>query len=242
MLGSNGKGQDPVLIVKRHWVWLLVQISGPSTSQLEETKNYDGDILLLEEDHVPSPDIFVTLDFLLSVKNDSPDGICANCWAVAMGAVSPCSLSSLHKPWSLSCVHRQFVNTGLVFNRSIFHAIIASDFLAFRDGWDWSLFHVLQTRQMLSCQPDCHPAVLSPHVSRIRNIGKDGVTMRSNDPDLLKLLNYSHIPDDIWEQGFDPASLEVTYDADGKSAENEPLSQALYMGNRMGFLNQRDWS
>jgi len=38
MLGSNGKGQDPVLIVKRHWVWLLVQISGPSTSQLEETK------------------------------------------------------------------------------------------------------------------------------------------------------------------------------------------------------------
>lgn len=206
MLGSNGKGQDPVLIVKRHWVWLLVQvILSPvviwSTTDLVLTctftryrglrhrnwkkqrwfhaffcsqkgsvnnlshpdQNYDGDILLLEEDHVPSPDIFVTLDFLLSVKNDSPDGICANCWAVAMGAVSPCSLSSLHKPWSLSCVHRQFVNTGLVFNRSIFHAIIASDFLAFRDGWDWSLFHVLQTRQMLSCQPDCHPAVLSPH-------------------------------------------------------------------------------
>ena len=118
----------------------------------------------MEEDHVPSPDIFVTLDFLLTLKNFSPMGKGENCWAVSMGGSPPCpdlSLDILGR-WSLSCSHTKILNTGVALNRSVFEAIRVSDFLVFQDGWDWSLYHVVQTRQMLECQPNCQPRMLSP--------------------------------------------------------------------------------
>jgi len=242
----GGRGQDPILVVKNHWMWLLLQIFGPSATQLQETRNYVGDVLLLEEDHVPSPDIFLSLNFLLNMKNLSPLGECAGCWAVAMGGSSPCRpSSSAQEAWTLTCRHTQFVNTGLVFNLSIFHSVVASDFLAFRDGWDWSLYHVVQTQQMLRCQPKCSPRVLSPYVSRINNIGTSGVTMRDDDPHLQQQLNFPHIPDDIWERGFNPANLRLDIDSLQSSTHGlsfKPLSDALYFGYEVGFLDQVDWS
>ena len=152
-------------------------------------QNYVGDVLLLEEDHVPSPDIFLSLNFLVNMKNLSPLGECAGCWAVAMGGSSPCRpSSSAQEAWTLTCRHTQFVNTGLVFNRSIFHSVVASDFLAFRDGWDWSLYHVIQTQQMLRCQPGCSPRMLSPHGNKIAFAQKDDSFACSQPPLMLQGL------------------------------------------------------
>jgi hypothetical protein len=52
------------------------------------------------------------------------------------------------------------VNTGLAFDRGVRERVLASDFAAFPDGWDWSLFHLAQTGQIPDCQ--LGPAVRHP--------------------------------------------------------------------------------
>jgi len=42
-----------------------------------ETRGREGDILLLEEDHMPTPDLLETMKRLLSIKNS---GDCPGCW------------------------------------------------------------------------------------------------------------------------------------------------------------------
>lgn len=155
---------------------------------------------------------------------------------------------SIQGTLSLTCRHNKFVNTGLAFNRSVFEAIRASDFLVFRDGWDWSLFHLIQTRQMLNCQPDCQPRMLSPQVSRINNIGTTGVTMRKDDAKLQLQLNFPHVPDDVLEKGFDPSVLTLMTNENGEEGSRidgkaqEVVTEALYLGYKLGFLNTYDWN
>jgi hypothetical protein len=42
-----------------------------------ETRGREGDILLLEEDHMPTPDLLETMKRLLGIKNS---GDCQGCW------------------------------------------------------------------------------------------------------------------------------------------------------------------
>lgn len=46
---------------------------------VRETDGYQGDLLLLEEDHVPTPDLYVTAKRLLEIKNGLN---CEGCWGV----------------------------------------------------------------------------------------------------------------------------------------------------------------
>ena len=52
------------------------------------------------------------------------------------------------------------MNTGLAFDRGVRERVLASDFAAFPDGWDWALFHLAQTGQIPDCQ--LGPAVRRP--------------------------------------------------------------------------------
>ena len=49
-----------------------------------------------------------------------------------------------------ACRVKWFVNTGLAFNASVYRSIKSSDFDQFRDGWDWSVYHLIQTVSMPS--------------------------------------------------------------------------------------------
>eukprot|EP00292_Cryptomonas_paramecium_P021562 CAMPEP_0113665108 /NCGR_PEP_ID=MMETSP0038_2-20120614/2115_1 /TAXON_ID=2898 /ORGANISM="Cryptomonas paramecium" /LENGTH=160 /DNA_ID=CAMNT_0000580411 /DNA_START=12 /DNA_END=491 /DNA_ORIENTATION=+ /assembly_acc=CAM_ASM_000170 len=74
---AGGRGADGVVVVKQHRAWLLNQVF----FRLRETRSRPGDVLILEEDHRPTPDAIATLRRLLAVKNG---GDCPACWAVAL--------------------------------------------------------------------------------------------------------------------------------------------------------------
>ena len=46
-------------------------------TSIRETDGYKGDVLFLEEDHMPTPDLYVTAKRLLEIKNS---GSCEGCW------------------------------------------------------------------------------------------------------------------------------------------------------------------
>jgi len=229
----GGRGSDGVLVVKQHWLFLVRQVF----DGIREMRGYKGDVLLLEEDHVPSPDILVTLRGLLAIKNRG-EGACAGdagCWGAYMkfGCQGEGKETDIYK----ACRVKWFVNTGVAFNRSVFEAIEASDFESFRDGWDWSMYHLIQTRQLLPCQQGdgqidgqtssaCTPHMLAPAVARISNIGEDGVTVHRDDRSTLGQLRYPRVRDDILDQGFDASQVVVAPYFQHKG----PLDQPLWAG------------
>ena len=83
-------------------------------------------------------------------------------------------------------------------------------------------------------------------VSRINNIGVTGVTMRENDHDMQTQIDYEHVPDDVWERGFQSSSLILTpieNSTDSSSLGIQGVvTEAMYLGYKIGFLNTRDWN
>eukprot|EP00802_Teleaulax_amphioxeia_P007425 Tamp_07431.p3 GENE.Tamp_07431~~Tamp_07431.p3 ORF type:complete len:150 (+),score=30.61 Tamp_07431:68-517(+) len=135
--------------------------------------------------------------------------------------------SDVHK----ACRVKWFVNTGLAFNRSIYAAIVRSDFDAFRDGWDWSMYHLIQTQQLLPCQTTaerCIPHMVAPAVSRIANIGTEGVTVHGNDAASMEQLHYGTVGTDIYspQRAFSPYKIALApYFGHGG-----PTDEGLYLG------------
>lgn len=90
--------------------------------------------------------------------------------------------------------------------------------------------------------------MLSPQVSRINNIGTTGVTMRKDDAELQLQLNFPHVPDDVLEKGFDPSVLTLMTNENGEEGSRidgkaqEVVTEALYLGYKLGFLNTYDWN
>lgn len=85
-----------------------------------------------------------------------------------------------------ACSFDGFINTAYAFNRSVYDKLKEhqEDFWAFRDGWDWSLFHLMQMRGFPHRQ-------LAPAVSRVRNIGDEGATVTKDSA--LKYLAYGSL-------------------------------------------------
>jgi len=83
-------------------------------------------------------------------------------------------------------------------------------------------------------------------VSRINNIGVTGVTMRENDHDMQTQIDYEHVPDDVWERGFQSSSLILTPIEKGTDSSSLGIqgvvTEAMYLGYKIGFLNTRDWN
>jgi len=96
---------------------------------------------------------------------------CSNCWAV-------CTRYGCSDPHDTDtrklCASFSVINTGIAFDRATYEQIKASDFDTFPDGWDWSLFHLVQTGQMKG-------RMLGPAVSRLENVGTEGATVNFGD-------------------------------------------------------------
>ena len=159
-------------------------------------------------------------------------GWAASCFSVTMryacggdGAVgSDADLGAL-------CFSKSFVNTAVAFNRSVAASLLRSDFAGFRDGWDWSVYHLIQTAQLLPCQPACTPRQLAPFVSRVRNVGRHGVTVNEDNADTIKAIEYQ-ASGDAFERGFKTALLHVRDPPPHSGATEE----SLYMGAGIGFV------
>jgi hypothetical protein len=250
---AGGRGGDGVLVVKMHWRFLLHQL----WEELPDLQGYDGEVLLLEEDHAPTPDVLETLRALVLIKNggevdkglrqvgraegreqvgQAGTGRCEGCWGVYLkfGCREENQETDIHK----ACRVKWFVNTGLAFNRSIYGRIARSDFDSFRDGWDWSIYHLIQTQQLLPCQTSserCIPHMVAPAVSRIANIGREGVTVHSNDAVSTEQLHFGTVGTDIYgpQRGFSAHKIALApyFDHAG------PTDEGLYFGFEEKHLN-----
>jgi hypothetical protein len=141
----GGRGGDGVLVVKSHWWFLVHQL----WEALPDLRGYDGEVLFLEEDHQPTPDVLETLRALVRIKNGGlvakglgrgaeeesggggrGSGGCEGCWGVYLkfGCMEEDKESDIHK----ACRVKWFVNTGVAFNRSIYTQMAKSDFESFR--------------------------------------------------------------------------------------------------------------
>mmetsp|Transcript_28261 Transcript_28261/g.91502 ORF Transcript_28261/g.91502 Transcript_28261/m.91502 type:complete len:969 (-) Transcript_28261:184-3090(-) len=209
----------PILAVKLHWIWLQDML----WNSVPETKAWDGDIALLEEDHVVTPDYLLLLDHLLVLKREA----CPRCWGVTVRwACMPGDAGVTEQDaWKL-CRSHTFINTGIAFNRTTYLHIKRSDFDFFPDGWDWSLFHLAQTGQM----PDM---ILGPAVSRLSNVGHEGVTVEQGDDDvLLKQLDYA-VVSHTSSSAFQASKLWL--DTETRNQFLPPSWEPLYLGS-VGFL------
>ena len=167
---------QPIVAIKMHWMWLQDEL----WTRIPETKDLDGHIALLEEDHAVTPDYLEVTMLLLDLKARE----CPQCWAV--GVKYGCRDMNDREVYKV-CRSHAVMNTGIAFNRSTYEKIKRSDFMGFADGWDWSLFHLAQTGQMADM-------MLAPAVSRIRNIGMKGATVMDNGDALLyQQLDYKAV-------------------------------------------------
>jgi len=70
--------------------------------------------------------------------------------------------------------------------------------------------------------------------------------MRENDHDMQTQIDYEHVPDDVWERGFQSSSLILTpieNSTDSSSLDIQGVvTEAMYLGYKIGFLNTRDWN
>mmetsp|Transcript_11242 Transcript_11242/g.17800 ORF Transcript_11242/g.17800 Transcript_11242/m.17800 type:complete len:147 (-) Transcript_11242:130-570(-) len=144
--------------------------------------------------------------------------------------------TDIHK----ACRVKWFVNTGLAFNRTIYEAIAQSDFDSFRDGWDWSIYHLIQTQQLLKCQShdaSCIPHMVAPAMSRIANIGTaGGVTVSIDDAASQDQLNYGTVGADIYSPQKAFSSRKITLSP--YFGHGGPPDEGLYFGFEEKHL---DW-
>ena len=127
---------ESIVAIKQHWWWLVQQVF----TVVPETKRRAGMVLFLEEDHILAPDALLVLSALSS---HVLSGGCSSCWGV--GLRFGCARPEPSDDTGV-CMAEGFVNTGYAFNRSFFQTLDAhaDDFWAFPDGWDFSIFHLIQ--------------------------------------------------------------------------------------------------
>ena len=115
---------QPLLAIKRHWLWLQRQI----WTQIPETKGRHGDVILLEEDHLVSPDFLVVMEVLLALKNEGR--VCPRCWGVsarygcaegmqASDVFAICRSSSVINTGESRCTRLTCVGTSLCTHNSL---------------------------------------------------------------------------------------------------------------------------
>jgi hypothetical protein len=206
---------QPVVAIKQHWMWLQDQI----WTRVPETKDLTGDVALLEEDHIVTPDYLQVLTRLIQLRR----GNCSACWGVT---VRWACMHDDDKDVRKVCRSHSVINTGIAFDRSTYEAIKASDFEAFSDGWDWSLFHLAQTGQM-------GDMMLGPAVSRIANIGRLGATVTEHgDAHLQQQLDYNNIGDG----GLSVPADSLWIHSEEQRQYTPPSWEPLYVGG-IGFVS-----
>ena len=125
-----------LVAIKEHWWWLVEQVF----TVVPEMRRRDGYVLFLEEDHILSADALTVVSALTDYIKG---GGCSSCWGVSLrfGCSEPDASDATGV-----CLADGFVNTGYAFNRSLFDTLQRHNdsFWAFSEGWDFTIFHLIQ--------------------------------------------------------------------------------------------------
>lgn len=168
---------------KHHWWWKAQRVF----DQLPITKNHNGLVLFLEEDHMVSEDFIPTMKLLHSERSN----ICPDCDIICLGTYlkNYNYQNEGHKveinQW-VSAKH----NMGMAFTRKLWNKIVdcKESFCNFDDyNWDWSLQHVFQ-----SCFKEKKLSVMLLKGPRVFHIGECGVHHKKKECQTTAVVKKVH--------------------------------------------------
>ena len=141
--------------------------------------------LFMEEDHLPSQDYYVTaLAMYIALESETLPIASDQFWGFGMSPMQFDSGPLKVEPANMFDGHYGVMNMGYGFSRKIFErlntSVVQSAFFAFEDGWDYSLFHLMQKRLIPRVQ-------LLPRLSRVRHIGRHGITQSPDKSDAVQV-------------------------------------------------------
>ncbi|KAK0048563.1 alpha-1 6-mannosyl-glycoprotein 2-beta-N-acetylglucosaminyltransferase [Biomphalaria pfeifferi] len=160
---------------KHHWIWKLQHIF----EGLHLLKDYEGNVMLLEDDYYLSEDIIFSTHMLRGLKERE----CPECRMLVLGNYDKnqnyaINGAKVERAFWISSKH----NMGMTFNKSVWLEIkkCSDEFCTFDDyNWDWTLQHL-----SMKCIPD-KIKLLVMKASRIFHVGECGMHKKSKncDPD-----------------------------------------------------------
>lgn len=160
---------------KHHWIWKLKHIY----EDIHLLKDYEGNVMLLEDDYYLSEDIIFSTRMLRGLRERD----CPDCRMLVLGNYDKNQNYAIHgskveRAYWISSKH----NMGMTFNRSVWLEIkkCHNEFCVFDDyNWDWTLQHL-----SMKCIPD-KIRLLVMKATRIFHVGECGMHKKSKncDPD-----------------------------------------------------------
>ncbi|KAL6635287.1 hypothetical protein ACP70R_027958 [Stipagrostis hirtigluma subsp. patula] len=124
-----GNHRSPRIVsLKHHWWWMMNTV----WDGLEETRDFDGHILFIEEDHYIFPNAYRNAQLLVDLKPKK----CPQCYAINL---APSDVKAKGEGWE-SLVAEKMGNIGYAFNRTVWRKIHAKakQFCAF-DEYNWDI-------------------------------------------------------------------------------------------------------
>jgi alpha-1,6-mannosyl-glycoprotein beta-1,2-N-acetylglucosaminyltransferase len=124
-----GNHRSPKIVsLKHHWWWMMNTV----WDGLPETRNFNGHILFIEEDHFILPNAYRNLQLLVDLKPRK----CPECYAVNL---APSDVKSRGEGWE-SLIAEKMGNIGYTFNRTVWRKIHAKakEFCNF-DEYNWDI-------------------------------------------------------------------------------------------------------
>ncbi|KAJ3695626.1 hypothetical protein LUZ60_001003 [Juncus effusus] len=127
-----GNHRSPKIVsLKHHWWWMMNTI----WDGLSETRNFNGHILFIEEDHFILPNAYKNIQVLTELKPKK----CPECYAANL---APSDVNSRGEGWDL-LIAEKMGNIGYSFNRTVWRKIHAKakEFCNFDDyNWDITMW------------------------------------------------------------------------------------------------------
>ncbi|XP_012945137.1 alpha-1,6-mannosyl-glycoprotein 2-beta-N-acetylglucosaminyltransferase [Aplysia californica] len=158
---------------KHHWIWKLQHVF----EGINLLRDYEGEVMLLEDDYYLSEDIIFSTHMLRGLKERE----CPDCRMLVLGNYDKnqnyaINGAKVERAYWISSKH----NMGMTFNRSVWQDIktCANEFCSFDDyNWDWTLQHL-----SMKCIPN-KVRLLVMKASRIFHVGECGMHKKSKNCD-----------------------------------------------------------
>ncbi|KAL6137054.1 hypothetical protein ACLB2K_062349 [Fragaria x ananassa] len=124
-----GNHRSPKIVsLKHHWWWMMNTV----WDGLDETRDHNGHILFIEEDHFLYPNAYHNLKILTALKPKK----CPHCYAANM---APCDVTARGEGWD-SLIAERMGNVGYTFNRTVWRKIHKkTSKFCFFDDYNWDI-------------------------------------------------------------------------------------------------------
>lgn len=149
---------------KHHWWWKLNFV----WEKVKVLKGHSGLVLLIEDDHLLSPDFYYLLRKMSSLKREQ----CPDCDILSLGAYGHVGYATKANKVEVKAWKSTEHNMGMALTRQTYRKLVecADTFCTYDDyNWDWSLQHLT-----VACLPSFWKAMVS-EAPRIFHTGECGV-------------------------------------------------------------------